>query len=348
MPINADKPQQWKADVAQSISRYNDWMGREAPRAYRELRLRTAARVEAVLAATAQLTHITPAALRQDPGMLSILRATTTPPLSRERLCGLAQVPVALVTEMERDGRVPPHLIEAVVNDDLRRIGAVLAQLADRDIFAWLEQGAPLTQAQIRRAAMIVADRLCLASAESAVRDAHAQAQRTIIVRWLQGHGYQRAADARQLGLGHLTPGAFAEPLHLPILPATRGGQGTIQADVAVMSTHAAPGDLPVMILARAFADVARAHKKRIEDAGILAALRRTYGDGVRVVVFLGGHVDSAYLGAMAAEGVDWVWEHRAEDMAHLDGTVWRTDERVRLQPAIPLPLHPLVAGSVR
>ncbi len=39
MPINADKPQLWKADVAASVDLYNDWFMRLGPKAYRETRI---------------------------------------------------------------------------------------------------------------------------------------------------------------------------------------------------------------------------------------------------------------------------------------------------------------------
>ena len=34
----------------------------------------------------------------------------------------------------------------------------------------------------------------------------------------------------------------------------------------------------------------------------------------VTLVLFLGGYFDSGYLGYEAAEGIDWVWEHRPDD----------------------------------
>src|SRR5438093_4346034 len=115
MPVNADKPHLWKADVAHAIEWYNDWFTRYAPQAYHDARLHMAAQVEAALDATAHLTRITPQALRQSPQLLSLLRQMTTPPLSRDRLSGLAQVSVTLITGMERDGYVPPELTESRV-----------------------------------------------------------------------------------------------------------------------------------------------------------------------------------------------------------------------------------------
>src|SRR5437588_2811893 len=113
MPVNADKPHLWKADVAQSIEWYNDWFTRYAAQAYHDARLQTAAQVEAALQATAHLMRITPEALRQNPRLLSLLRQMTTPPLSRDRLSGLAQVSLPLITGMERDGYIPPELMES-------------------------------------------------------------------------------------------------------------------------------------------------------------------------------------------------------------------------------------------
>jgi len=33
-------------------------------------------------------------------------------------------------------------------------------------------------------------------------------------------------------------------------------------------------------------------------------------------ILFLCGYFDSGYLGYEAAEGIDWVWEHRTNDLA--------------------------------
>jgi hypothetical protein len=47
-----------------------------------------------------------------------------------------------------------------------------------------------------------------------------------------------------------------------------------------------------------------------------MAQLRSTYGNGARFILFLCGYFESGYLGSEAAEGMDWVWEHRVDDLA--------------------------------
>ena len=46
MPINADKPQLWKADTRASVDQFNNWFVEFAPQAYRDSRKETIEAVE--------------------------------------------------------------------------------------------------------------------------------------------------------------------------------------------------------------------------------------------------------------------------------------------------------------
>ena len=46
-----------------------------------------------------------------------------------------------------------------------------------------------------------------------------------------------------------------------------------------------------------------------------VSQLRLTYGEDIQFILFLCGYFDSGYLGYEAAEGIDWVWEHRIDDL---------------------------------
>lgn len=92
MPANADKVNKWKTDSLQSVDMYNDWFIRFAPLTYRETRAQTTRDVENALKWTNNLTNIEPDLLRAYPGILSMLRMTTAPPIARDRLIGLTGV----------------------------------------------------------------------------------------------------------------------------------------------------------------------------------------------------------------------------------------------------------------
>lgn len=79
---------------------------------------------------------------------------------------------------------------------------------------------------------------------------------------------------------------------------------------------NARTGDLPLFVEAKSAGDFANVNKRRKEEAAKARQLRNRYGPHARFVLFLGGYFDSGYLGYEAAEGIDWVWEHRIDDFA--------------------------------
>ena len=58
MPVNRDKPDRWKPDIARSVDMYNIWFLEFAPVTFRETRIETTKAVEKTLKATANLTDI--------------------------------------------------------------------------------------------------------------------------------------------------------------------------------------------------------------------------------------------------------------------------------------------------
>ena len=55
-------------------------------------------------------------------------------------------------------------------------------------------------------------------------------------------------------------------------------------------------------------------NKRRKEEEQKIEQLKNTYGNNIDFVLFLCGYFDSGYLGYEAAEGIDWIWEHRVTD----------------------------------
>src|SRR5438034_6821841 len=101
MPVNRDKPDRWKADIALSVDMYNDWFMKFAPAAFRATRIQTTKDVESALHETGNITDIQPGVMRAHPEILPTLRMSTCPPLAVDRLIGLAGVSKNLVKYME-------------------------------------------------------------------------------------------------------------------------------------------------------------------------------------------------------------------------------------------------------
>jgi hypothetical protein len=60
-------------------------------------------------------------------------------------------------------------------------------------------------------------------------------------------------------------------------------------------------------------------NKRRKEEATKTHQLQATYGKTVTFVSFLCGYFGSDYSGYEAADEIDWVWEHRIDDLRKLE-----------------------------
>ncbi len=313
MPVNADKPSLWKRDIALSVDMFNTWFVEFAPAAYQATRAETSERVESALRRTANLTEISPDVLIEEPSILAILRMATAPPIARDRLIGLANVSSSLVKNMEIDNRLSPRMNAGELQLYLQQICRIIQQLVDKDIFHWLNSNQEPDQLDLYRAATIVADRLCGAISDPIIRNAQEQRQLAAIESWLNEQGYSRIPSGQSSVFVKMNPGTYTFRLNVAVQSGNR--TVNIPVDTVVMPLTAKPGDLPVLIEAKSAGDFTNTNKRRKEEATKVNQLRQTYGKSVAFVLFLCGYFDSGYLVYEAAEGIDWVWEHRVEDL---------------------------------
>ncbi|MCL2152431.1 MAG: XamI family restriction endonuclease [Oscillospiraceae bacterium] len=315
--INRCSPDRWKKDIIQSVDLYNSWFMEFAPTAFRETRLGTAERVEQALMATNNLMGISCEALKEHPEILPILRMSTCPPIARDRLVGLAGISNTLVKCMEDSStpRIPPRITQERLDNDLKRICDIIERMADPDIFVWRNRKDAATEIEISRAATIVADRLCGARSDPIIRNAQEKRQLNAIGNWLLVREYRYVEG---IGFSDMQAGTYSFRTNIPVSISGDGETAhvNIPVDVAIMPIKSRDGDLPLLIEAKSAGDFTNVNKRRKEEAQKMAQLKKTYGNDVRFGLFLCGFFDSGYLGYEAAEGIDWVWEHRIDDLA--------------------------------
>ena len=90
-----------------------------------------------------------------------------------------------------------------------------------------------------------------------------------------------------------------------------------LPVDAIVQPKVPGPDAMPVLIEAKWAGDFTNTNKRRKEEATKNRQIREAY-PGARLLLFLCGYFDTGYLGYEAAEGLDWVWEHRIEDLLEL------------------------------
>lgn len=317
MAVNRDKPDRWKADVVHSVDMYNDWFMKFAPKAFRETRVQTTEDVESTLRSTGNLTNIRPATMREHPEILPTLHMSTCPPLAVDRLIGIAGVTGTLVKCMELEKKLPARMTEAAADKELARIAAIIEKMADPDIFIWLSRkNQSATEPEIHRAATIVADRLCGAVANPIIRNAQEKRQLAAIKVWLEARGYKQLTAGDGVKFDAMPPAMFSFRMNVPVKLEGGAKSVNIPIDAVINPRTAKKSGFPVFFDAKSAGDFTNTNKRRKEEAVEMSQLRSTYGRKVQFNLFLCGYFDSGHLGYEAAEGIDWVWEHRIEDLA--------------------------------
>jgi type II restriction enzyme len=318
MTVNRDKPDQWKKDIASSVDMYNDWFVSFAPKAYRKTRIKTTKEVEKTLKITVNLTCIQPEILKSHPGILSTLRMCTCPPLAVDRLIGLTGISTNLVKRMEKEHKMPVRLDKIQLDHELYKICRIIEKMVDPDIFVWLNSTASATKIEIHRAATIVADRLCGSLTNPIIRNAQEKRQLDAISSWLVNRGYRQIPSGEGIKFDNLPPGTFSFRMNVPVRLDDGVRQVNIPIDSVIMPKSSKETGFPIFIEAKSAGDFTNVNKRRKEEAAKMAQLRKTYGKKIRFNLFLCGYFDSGYLGYEAAEGIDWIWEHRIDDLKQL------------------------------
>ena len=319
MGINLDKPQLWKNDIKSSVDLYNTWFIEFAPKAFRETRISTARSVDQALRKTEFLNNISPEILEKHPDVLPILRMSTCPPIARDRLVGLAGVSKSLVQNMEDTGNphISPKMKKSLIIQELQKISDIIKKMADPDIFTWLPDSRNPDDAEIARSSTIIADRLCGAVANPIIRNAQEKRQLAAITAFLKDKGYRLADIGTHYN--EMPAGTFSFHTNIPVYVAGAAGDTVnIPVDVAIMPLSASKGDIPLLIEAKSAGDFTNVNKRRKEEAAKMQQLKNTFGCDVSYSLFLCGYFDSGYLGYEAAEGIDWIWEHRIGDLEKL------------------------------
>ena len=317
MAVNLDKPHRWKADIAESVRAYNRWFLASAPKAFREQRELATAQIHDAMARTTDLTRIDVSTLENHPGILPSLRMATCPPLARDRLVGLAGATKNLVLKMEKEAALPPKMAPAELYRNLAEIGKILTSMVDQDICPWIgERRAPVGD-EAKMAAIVIADRLCGMAANPIIRNAQEQRQLDSVEKWLSGREYARIPPGDAEDPASMRSGSFSFRMNVEGWLDEHGVNTVkIPVDIVVKPLRAASSDLPLFIEAKSAGDFTNVNKRRKEEATKAGQLRRRLGSRAQFVMFLGGYFDSGYLGYEAAEGIDWVWEHRVDDFS--------------------------------
>jgi type II restriction enzyme len=89
--------------------------------------------------------------------------------------------------------------------------------------------------------------------------------------------------------------------------------------DVLIKPLSYATDALPIFMEAKSMSDEVNPNKRQKEEAQKINNLIRMWGSrsasDIIYLLLLGGTVPRRYLEVEAGSGIDWIWEHRVEDL---------------------------------
>lgn len=312
LSINKKNVDQWKTDVQKSVLYYNEWFLKYAPSTYIKSRQEATAKVETIFQKTDCLNMLSVNMLKEVPDAITILRMATTPPLARDRLVGLADIPRDFIKKLE-EGTLPSKLSESQANLILGKIIAIVNKILDKDIMPWLEKKATPDEIDRLLAMQIIGDRVCGSLADPLIRNEQERRQLSGIKKFLIKRGYRFVESKDIKDFKSMEERTFAFHLNVPVKNASQ--QIKMPIDVVVKRKNSSKKKLPLLIECKSAGDFTNTNKRRKEEATKIEQLKNTYGNEVEFILYLCGYFDTGYLGYEAAEGIDWVWEHRIEDL---------------------------------
>jgi hypothetical protein len=143
--------------------------------------------------------------------------------------------------------------------------------------------------------------------------------QFTTLKRWLLRHGYKHITTDAVSSYDAMPPGTFTIP---PTLSAGKK-QTPVKTpiDCLVKPLRTNKQDQPFVIEIKASGNATTTSRWRKKETQKFTQLKECYGENINFILLFCGHLDPGYLGYVAAEGIDWVWEHRLGDLSgHLVG----------------------------
>lgn len=310
--INKRNIERWKTDVLESVAFYNNWFLDFAPSTYINARKTSIDKVENTFQNTECLNFLSTELLKARPETISILRMATTPPLARDRLIGLADIPKSLIILME-ENKLPQRMPEKDLEDALTRIIDIVNRLFDVDMMPWLIAKSFPNERDRLLATHVIGDRLCGSLADPIIRNEQERRQLNSIYQYLTNLDYRFIESKSIQDFKEMQPGTFSFHLNVPV-KIKQSRHVNMPIDVVIMRKTAATGDMPILIECKSAGDFTNTNKRRKEEATKIEQLKNTYGKSIEFILFLCGYFDSGYLGYEAAEGIDWIWEHRITD----------------------------------
>ena len=305
--LNANQPEKWDADREISLSMIIRWLAEEASTGERRIALQELVSSSLDLLASSTDLSVT---ITGHPEILRILRALTRRDIGTSQIATFTGVSTVSYESMEAGRTSIAHMANRIVDLILTELDEGLAQ--------WVLDSRAPTEEERKVALIVATDRILRRSTSTELRYKHEPRQLERLKEFLLPLGYVEVQGSTiRNPRSDMSPGTFA--FRVSIEGTTEDEVILKQSvDVLVMPFSSIPGKLPIFIEAKSMTDTVNPNKRQKEEAQKASSVRRRWegeNEKLNFILVIAGTVPRRYLQVEAGSGLDWVWEHRVEDL---------------------------------
>lgn len=303
----AKHPDQWLADIDQSVADYAEWYMREAPIMWANARDRAVVEAENAMTSLNDFRNVSVEALKANPKTLSVIRMAVSPKMARERFVEFVGVKKSLGETMERRDALPKRDLQ--LDASLQRICDFAVPLFDPALFPWIADDRAPTPGERRDALLVLGERRAGANYDPDLRNAQEARQKDLMREFLEAHGLSESLRPAF----EMPPGTFGFGRNV-LIPKGDGRNRNLPCDCVVAPRKKS---MPLACVEmKSAGDFTNVNKRRKEEAEKHSALSRAHGDSAVFLLQLFGYFDLGYLSFEASAGIDWAWDHRLTDLS--------------------------------
>lgn len=308
--MNSKFPERWEQDRAIAKTQIIQWLA--AADDSSELRATIESNTYAALRLLVGTENLA-AVIFKRPQTLEVLRFLT------RRQIGTSQMATFLgITTNKLES------FEAGRNTSLeiaKDAAAILATELDTSVAGWILDSREPSSEELSRSTWIASDRMLLRKTSTELRYKHEPRQLGKLEHYLKSQGYTEVpgssiGDPRK----GMHKGNYA--FRVNVEGTTSDGLSLKQTvDALIKPFSKSDNLLPIFLEAKSMTDEVNPNKRQKEEAQKVESARRrwqTNGEKLNFILLLGGTVPRRYLEVEAGSDLDWIWEHRVEDLEKL------------------------------
>ena len=308
--MNAKSSENWESDRVVAKEEIIDWLAINT--STKNSRSRLEDQITSLLGELSILNSVEKAIVK-DPRILTSLRSLTRRDIGTSQIATFLGVGTSMYEAIERAEKPVAQILSGIVS--------LLEKELDESLAPWIVEKRSPTKDEMSRSVIVSADRILKRSTSTELRYKHEPRQLDKLKEYLDSKGYSEVngtgiSDPRK----DMEPGSYAFRVNIDGL--TIDGVTLKQnVDTLIMPFSKTTGLLPIFLEAKSMTDEVNPNKRQKEEAQKVDNVRRKWqnkSEKLNFVLLLGGTVPRRYLEVEAGSGLDWIWEHRVNDLDKL------------------------------